>query len=130
MSSPHPGTRARRGKHPSWEHPIGSRIRIAEIPNRNKGRTYGSSFEVRFPASLFGHIRGRERVLCRSKAAAHKLAEDRLASIRRHGTELSRLPANVQREAAVAWEIPMNTESASWRRPTRPLRRSGRPGDK
>jgi integrase len=44
-------------------------------------------------------------VLCRSKAAAHKLAEDRLASIRRHGTELSRLPANVQREAAVAWEI-------------------------
>lgn len=90
-------------KNATWEHPRGSGIKVAEMPNKTAGVAYGVSYQVRVPSKLTG---GKRELLQRStKQEAELLAEDRFVALKRHGTEFSKIPANVQREAAIAWGI-------------------------
>lgn len=40
-----------------------------------------------------------------TKAAAERLAEDRLVALEKHGREFSKIPSSAQREAAIAWSL-------------------------
>jgi integrase len=70
------------------------------MANRTGGQVYGVSYQVRIPAKLAGrrelHQRGTQQ-------EAERLAEDRFVALKKHGTEFSKIPASVQKEAAVAW---------------------------
>src|SRR6218665_2177335 len=90
-------------KNPTWEHPKGSGIKIAEMPNKTAGQAYGVSYQVRIPAELTGGK--REMFQHRTKAEAERQAEDRLIALKKHGTEFSKIPASAQREAALAWSL-------------------------
>jgi integrase len=92
-------------KYPTYEHPPGSGIKIAEMPNRTGGNTFGVSYQVRIPGALLGTPNGRELLQRRTKAEAERLAEDRLLALRQHGTQFASIPADAQRQAAMAWGI-------------------------
>jgi integrase len=96
-------TKKRKPKHATWEHPAGSGIKIAEMPNRTGGRVFGVSFQVRIPAELLGVVGKREMHQRKTKAEAERLAEDRFLALRKHGTEFSKIPAAAQKQAAIAW---------------------------
>lgn len=90
-------------KHPTWEYPKGSGIKIAEMPNKTAGQAYGVSYQVRIPAELLGVPGKRELLQKRTKAEAERLAEERFLALKKHGTEFSKIPAHAQRQAAIAW---------------------------
>lgn len=92
-------------KHRTWEHPKGSGIKIAEMPNKTNGKVYGVSFQVRIPAELLGIPGKREMHQRKTKDEAERLAEDRFLALRQHGTEFAKIPADVQKQAAIAWGI-------------------------
>jgi integrase len=92
-------------KHPTWEHPKGSGIKIAEIPNKTAGVVYGVSYQIRIPAELTGVPNAREQLQRKTKDEAERLAEDRFVALKKHGTEFSKIPAAVQKQAAIAWSI-------------------------
>ncbi len=92
-------------KHPTWEHPKGSGIKIAEMPNKTGGKVYGVSYQVRIPSELLGIPGKREMHQRRTKDEAERLAEDRLLALRRHGTKFSEIPAKAQEQAAIAWSV-------------------------
>jgi integrase len=98
-------TKRRKLKYPTWEHPKGSGIKIAEIPNRTGGTTYGVSYQVRIPAKLLGKVGQREMPQRPTRAEAERLAEDRYIALKRHGTEFAKIPAKAQQLAATAWSI-------------------------
>lgn len=106
MATPNYATRRAkklRHKYLTWEHPKGSGIKIAEMPNRTGGKAYGVSYQVRIPAKLLG-VPGKRGIHQRgTKQEAERLAEDRFIALRKHGTEFSKIPAEVQRQAAIAW---------------------------
>jgi integrase len=87
----------------TWEHPIGSGIKIAEIPNKSAGILFGTSFQVRVPARLLGQVGKREILQRSTRAEAEQLAEDRFIALKKHGTEFSKIPAKMQKQAALAW---------------------------
>lgn len=73
------------------------------MPNKTDGVAYGVSYQIRIPSKLTG---GKRELLQRStKRDAEVLAEDRFVALKKHGTEFSKIPANAQREAAIAWGI-------------------------
>lgn len=104
-------------KYPTWEHPKGSGIKIAEMPNRTGGQVFGVCFQVRIPAELLGRKdtkqkdasgktvwgNGREIHQRKTRKDAEQLAEDRFIAFKKHGTEFSKIPADVQKQAAIAW---------------------------
>jgi integrase len=90
----------KRKKSTTWEHPKGSGIKVAEMVNRTGGRVYNNSFQVRIPAKLSGRREMHQRP---TKQEAERLAEDRFVALKKHGTEFSKIPPSVQKEAAVAW---------------------------
>ncbi len=92
-------------KYPTWEHPVGSGIKIAEMPNRTGGRVFGVSYQVRVPSELLGVPDKRELHQRKTQAEAERLAEDRFIALKKHGTEFSKIPAEVQKQAAIAWSI-------------------------
>lgn len=101
--SPAANPNRRKPKYPTWEHPKGSGIRIAEMPNKTGGKVYGVSYQVRIPATLLGRIGKREMPQRNTKVEAERLAEDRFLALKKHGTEFSKLPAAAQQQAAIAW---------------------------
>ncbi len=106
MSTAHPKPRKAtksKLKHPTWEHPKGSGIKIAEMPNKTAGVAYGVSYQIRIPAELLGVPGKRELLQRKTKQEAERLAEDRFIALRKHGTEFSKIPAPVQKQAAIAW---------------------------
>ncbi len=92
-------------KYRTWEHPKGSGIKIAEMPNKTGGRVYGVSYQVRIPADLLGVPNKREMPQRRTKEEAERLAEERFIALKKHGTEFSKIPADFQKQAAIAWGI-------------------------
>lgn len=95
----------RKPKHPTWEHPKGSGIKIAEMPNKTGGVAYGVSYQVRIPAKLLGQVGKREIHQRPTKPEAERLAEDRFVALKKHGTEFAKIPAKAQQQAATAWGI-------------------------
>lgn len=87
-------------KNPTWEHPKGSGIRIAEMPNKTGGQVFGVSYQVRIPVELAGK---REMLQRQTRNEAERLAEDRFLALKKHGTEFSKMPGHAQKEAAIAW---------------------------
>ena len=105
-SAPVPAKRTKKKpQHPTWEHPKGSGIKIAEMPNKTKGKVYGVSYQVRIPASLLGVPNKREMHQRGSRAEAERLAEDRFMALKRYGNRFSEIPAKAQEQAATAWGI-------------------------
>lgn len=92
-------------KNPTWEHPKGSGIKIAEMPNKTAGKVYGVSYQVRVPSELLGIPGKREMHQRKTKDEAERLAEDRFMALKKHGTEFSKIPADAQKHAAIAWGI-------------------------
>ncbi len=92
-------------KYPLWEYPKGSGIKIAEMPNKTGGEVYGVSYQVRIPGELLGIPNGRQLLQRATKAEAERLAEDRFLSLRKHGTEFAKVPADAQRALAAAWGV-------------------------
>ncbi len=90
-------------KYPTWEHPKGSGIKIAEMPNRTGGRVFGVSYQVRVPSELLGVSDKRELHQRKTQGEAKRLAEDRYIALKKHGTEFSKIPADAQKQAAIAW---------------------------
>lgn len=90
-------------KYRTWEHPAGSGIRVAEIPNKTAGKQYGWSYQVRVPAELTDG--NRELHQRSSKEDAERLAEDRFVALKKLGTSFADVPAEVQRQVSVAWSI-------------------------
>lgn len=101
-SSPKP-SKKRKSKNLTWEHPDGSGIKIAEMPNKTGGATFGVSYQVRIPAQLLGVVGRREMHQRKTKVEAERLAEDRFLSLKKYGTEFSKIPAAAQKQAAIAW---------------------------
>ena len=87
----------------TFEHPKGSGIVISRIDNQNNGVTYGESFEIRIPKKLTSTK--REKYQRKTRQDAIKCAEERFLALKRHGTQFSRIPASIQQEAAIAWEM-------------------------
>lgn len=104
MSTPKNAPKAakRRLKYKTWEHPSGSGIRIAEMPNKTAGQLYGWSYQVRVPAELAGKRELHQRS---TQAEAERLAEDRFLALKRYGTAFAEIPAEAQKQAAIAWGI-------------------------
>lgn len=96
-------SRTRTPKYPTWEHPKGSGIRIAEMPNKTGGKVFGTSYQVRIPAALLGRVGPREIIAKKSRGEAERFAEDRFLALKKHGTEFAKLPATAQQQAAIAW---------------------------
>jgi integrase len=92
-------------KYPTWEHPKGSGIKIAEMPNKTGGQSYGVSYQIRIPSELLGVVGKRELLQRKTKTEAERLAEDRFLALKKHGTEFSKIPADAQKQAAIAWGI-------------------------
>jgi len=106
MSTPayHPAkSRKAKPKTQTWEHPKGSGIRIEERVNETEGKAFNSSFRVRVPAKLTEGK--REQWQRKDRKEAERLAEERLLLLKKHGTEFSKIPASVQRQAAHAWSL-------------------------
>ena len=100
MKRPSPG---RSPKNRTWEHPRGSGIRVAEIPNTTAGSIYGTSFQIRVPAKLTG---GRRELHQRkTRRDAERLAEERLLAVKKHGTDIASMPPDALRQAATAWGL-------------------------
>ncbi len=90
-------------KYATWEHPEGSGIKIAEIPNKSGGVIYGVSYQIRVPARLTAGK--RELLQKKTRIEAERLAEDRFIALKQHGTEFAKIPAAVQQQAAHAWSL-------------------------
>lgn len=90
-------------KYPTWEFPEGSGIKIAEMPNKNRGVVFGVSYQVRIPSELLGMPDKREMHQRKTRADAERLAQDRFRALKMHGTEFAKIPAHVQKQAAIAW---------------------------
>jgi len=98
-----PAPRKKKLKSPTWEHPKGSGIKIAQMPNKTGGVAYRESFQIRIPAELTGGK--RELVQRKTQVEAERLAEDRFVALKKHGTEFSKIPADAQKKAALAWSL-------------------------
>lgn len=105
FSVPARPTKKKHSKYRTWEHPVGSRIKIAEMPNKTGGRVYGVSYQVRIPAELLGVPGKREMHQCGTKLLAERYAEDRFLALKAYGTEFAKMPAYAQKQAAMAWHI-------------------------
>lgn len=92
-------------KHRTWEHPPGSGIKIAEMPNKTGGKVYGVSYQVRIPADLLGVPGKREMHQRGTEVEAKRLAEDRFLALKAYGTEFAKIPPDGQKQAAMAWGI-------------------------
>ena len=92
-----------KGESSNFEHPKGSGIVIDRIVNQNNGVTYGESYEIRVPKKLTNNK--REKYQRKTRHDAIKCAEERFLALKRHGTQFSRIPASIQQEAAIAWEM-------------------------
>lgn len=97
--------------YPTWEHPTGSGIKIAEMPNRTAGEAFGVCFQVRIPAELLGRVGNhplagqRQIVQKKTKVEAERFAEDRFVALRKYGTSFADIPPLAQKQAIVAWGI-------------------------
>ncbi|MBE2216407.1 MAG: tyrosine-type recombinase/integrase [Opitutaceae bacterium] len=97
--------RKRKLKHPTWVHPEGSGIKVAEVANKTGGDSFGVSYQVRVPSKLLGVPGKREFTQYLTKADAFKHAEDRFLALKGLGTQFAAVPPAVQRQAAMAWGI-------------------------
>jgi integrase len=97
--------RKRKPKYPTWEHPDAPGIKIAEMPNRTGRKVFGVSYQIRIPGTLLGQPNKREMHQRKTKAEAERLAQDRFMALKKHGTEFSKIPTAVQKQAAIAWSL-------------------------